>query len=324
MSNLIAITIGDIKGIGIDILIKAQNSNKINNYILFTNEQIINNYLKKNKIKLKINKINSDKKKIGFEKNKINIFSYKARSLEENTFKSLEFAYKFCVNKICIGIITLPLRKDLIKNKIDKNFIGQTEFFQNIDKKDSVNMILFHKKIIVSPLTTHIEVKKISKIISNKKFLYKQIVSLYNSLKFDFMINKPKIIISGFNPHSGENGNIGKEEIKSLIPVIKKLKKNGISIYGPFSADSILVKENLKNYDCFVFMFHDQALIPFKYISQFSGVNYTSNLKIIRTSPDHGTAYNLVGTNKITDKSFINCFKLVKKIYKNRIINGKS
>ena len=185
-------------------------------------------------------------------------------------------------------------------------------------------MILFHKKIIVSPLTTHIEVKKISKIISNKKFLYKQIVSLYNSLKFDFMINKPKIIISGFNPHSGENGNIGQEEIKSLIPVIKKLKKNGISIYGPFSADSILVKENLKNYDCFVFMFHDQALIPFKYISQFSGVNYTSNLKIIRTSPDHGTAYNLVGTNKITDKSFINCFKLVKKIYKNRIINGKS
>ena len=324
MSNLIAITIGDIKGIGIDILIKAQNSNKINNYILFTNEKIINNYLKKSKIKLKINKINSDKKNIGFEKNKINIFSYKARSLEENTFKSLEFAYKFCVNKICIGIITLPLRKDLIKNKIDKNFIGQTEFFQNIDKKDSVNMILFHKKIIVSPLTTHIEVKKISKIISNKKFLYKQIVSLYNSLKFDFMINKPKIIISGFNPHSGENGNIGKEEIKSLIPVIKKLKKNGISIYGPFSADSILVKENLKNYDCFVFMFHDQALIPFKYISQFSGVNYTSNLKIIRTSPDHGTAYNLVGTNKITDKSFINCFKLVKKIYKNRIINGKS
>ena len=324
MSNLIAITIGDIKGIGIDILIKAQNSNKINNYILFTNEKIINNYLKKSKIKLKINKINSDKKNIGFEKNKINIFSYKARSLEENTFKSLEFAYKFCVNKICIGIITLPLRKDLIKNKIDKNFIGQTEFFQNIDKKDSVNMILFHKKIIVSPLTTHIEVKKISKIISNKKFLYKKIVSLYNSLKFDFMINKPKIIISGFNPHSGENGNIGQEEIKSLIPVIKKLKKNGISIYGPFSADSILVKENLKNYDCFVFMFHDQALIPFKYISQFSGVNYTSNLKIIRTSPDHGTAYNLVGTNKITDKSFINCFKLVKKIYKNRIINGKS
>ena len=324
MSNLIAITIGDIKGIGIDILIKAQNSNKINNYILFTNEKIINNYLKKSKIKLKINKINSDKKNIGFEKNKINIFSYKARSLEENTFKSLEFAYKFCVNKICIGIITLPLRKDLIKNKIDKNFIGQTEFFQNIDKKDSVNMILFHKKIIVSPLTTHIEVKKISKIISNKKFLYKQIVSLYNSLKFDFMINKPKIIISGFNPHSGENGNIGQEEIKSLIPVIKKLKKNGISIYGPFSADSILVKENLKNYDCFVFMFHDQALITFKYISQFSGVNYTSNLKIIRTSPDHGTAYNLVGTNKITDKSFINCFKLVKKIYKNRIINGKS
>ena len=97
-----------------------------------------------------------------------------------------------------------------------------------------------------------------------------------------------------------------KKKLKSLIPVIKKLKNKKILIIdGPFSADSILIKKNIKKYDCFIFIYHDQALIPFKYISQFSGVNYTGNLNIIRTSPDHGTAYNLIGSKKISNKSFI-------------------
>ena len=132
------------------------------------------------------------------------------------------------------------------------------------------------------------------------------------------------MIISGLNPHAGENGEIGTEEIKSIKPTITNLKRQGIFIDGPFSADSILIKKNLRKYDCFIFIYHDQALIPFKYISQFSGVNYTGNLNIIRTSPDHGTAYNLVNSSNITNKSFINCFKLVKKIYRNKIANGKS
>ena len=108
----------------------------------------------------------------------------------------------------------------------------------------------------------------------------------------------------------------------SIFPVIKKLQKKGFLIDGPLSADSILIQKNLKKYDCFVFMYHDQALIPFKYISKFTGVNYTGNLDIIRTSPDHGTAYDLVKTKKYSINSFINCYKLIKQIYKNRIING--
>ena len=324
MNKIIAITIGDINGIGIDILIKTWQEKKIKNFILITNIDILLNVLKKRKIKLDLNLVNYKKNEFIYLKDKFNIFSYKANSLEENTYKSLKYGYDLCKNKKCIGVITLPLRKDIIRNKVNRNFIGHTEFFQKKDKKNNVNMILFHKKIIISPLTTHLEVKKISKVISNKKFIFNQIYNLNKSLQLDFNIKKPKLAISGLNPHAGENGELGTEEKEIIDPVIKKLQKRNIDINGPFSADSILIKKNMDKFDCFIFIYHDQALIPFKFISKFSGVNYTGNLNIIRTSPDHGTAYNLLGSGKISNKSFINSYKLINKIHNNRILNGKA
>tara|TARA_B100000963_G_scaffold237386_1_gene207535 strand:- start:1310 stop:2284 length:975 start_codon:yes stop_codon:yes gene_type:complete len=324
MNKLIAITIGDINGIGIEILIKTWKEKKIKNFILITNIDILNKILKKRNYKLLLNLVNYKKNKFIYQKEKFNIFSYKASSLEDNTYKSLKHGYDLCANNKCIGVITLPLRKDLIKNKINKNFIGHTEFFQKKDKKNNVNMILFHKKIIISPLTTHIEVKKISKFVSNKEFLFNQIYNLNKCLKIDFNIKKPKLVISGLNPHAGENGKLGTEEKQIIQPIIKKLQKYNINISGPFSADSLLIKKNIDNFDCFIFIYHDQALIPFKFISQFSGVNYTGNLNIIRTSPDHGTAYNLLGSSSISNKSFINSYKLINKIYNNKKLNGKT
>ena len=323
MNDFIAITIGDIKGIGVNILINAWKNKKIKNFIILSDIKVINEFLIKNKIKCETNIININKNNYKYVNNKLNIYSYKSRSLEDNTYKSLKFAYKLCKEKICIGIITLPLRKDLIQEKINKNFIGQTEYYQKLDKKKYSNMILFNKNIIISTLTTHIELRKIPKIISNKEFLYNQLLNLYQTLKIDFNIKYPKIIISGLNPHAGENGKLGTEEGNSIIPIINKLKRKGIKINGPSSADSLLINKNLKKYHCFIFMYHDQALIPFKYISQFTGVNYTGNLDIIRTSPDHGTAYDLIGSKKISNLSFLNCFKLIKKINKNRKMNVK-
>ena len=324
MNKLIAITIGDIKGIGIDIIVKTWKEKKIKNFILITNIKILNKELKKRKIKLILNVVNYRKNKFMYLKDKFNIFSFAANSLEDNTYKSLKFGYDLCANKKCIGVITLPIRKDIIKRKISRRFIGHTEYFQKREKKNNVNMILYHKKIMVSPITTHISINKISKIISNKKFLFNQIYNLNKSLQFDFNIKKPKLIISGFNPHAGENGEIGTEEKKFINPIIKNLQKKDINITGPYSADSLLVNQNIDKFDCFIFIYHDQALIPFKFISQFSGVNYTGNLNIIRTSPDHGTAYNLVGSNKILNKSFINSYKLINRIYNNRMMNGKT
>ena len=323
MNNYIAITIGDIKGIGISILINSWKNKKIKNFILFCDI----NYLKKISqyriIKNKLNLIEINKENLNYDKSKLNIYTFKSFSFEDNTFKSLKHAYNFCKKKLCIGLITLPLRKDLIKKKINQKFLGHTEYFQKLDKKKYSNMILFHKKLIISTLTTHIPITSISRKIAENKYLYFQILNLYNSLKIDFDIPKPNLVISGLNPHAGENGEVGFEEQKIIKPVIKNLKKKGIKINGPISADSILINKNLKKYDCFIFIFHDQALIPFKYISQFTGVNYTGNLSIIRTSPDHGTAYNLIGSKKISDKSFINCFNLIKQIYKNRKKNVK-
>ena len=322
MHKIVAITIGDPKGIGIHILINTWKKNKNKNFILFTDLKFINKIIEKYNLKNKINIVNSDNK-FSYHKNKFNIYKYKCGSSIENTIESLKLAYKFCKKKICIGIITLPLRKDLVR-KLDKNFLGQTEFFQKINNKKISNMILYHKKIIVSPITTHIEIKKISKNVSDTKYLYNKIYSLYKCLEVDFNINNPKVAISGLNPHSGENGEIGIEEIKYITPTIKKLRNKNIYVDGPISADSILIEKNFKKYDCFVFMYHDQALIPFKFISQFSGVNYTGNLDIIRTSPDHGTGYDLIGTNNISNKSFLNCFNLIIKIHTNRIMNDKS
>ncbi len=323
MHNIVAITVGDTKGIGIHILLDTFINNKFKKFILFTDVNLVLEHLRKYKLVSKINIINLDKKS-SYKDNKINIYNYKSCSVEDNTYKSLKVAYQFCKKKICIGIITLPLRKDKIKLNINKNFKGQTEFFQKIDKKKYSNMILYHKKITISPLTTHISISEISKVISNSNILYHQIYNLYKTLKNDFNLKKPKILISGFNPHAGENGMIGDEEIKYITPTIKKLNKKGMNIVGPLSADSILIKKYLKKFDCFVFMYHDQALIPFKYISQFSGVNYTGNLDVIRTSPDHGTAYDLIGKKGISNKSFLNCYKLILKIYKNRNNNEKT
>ena len=168
MSKFIAITIGDIKGIGIKILLETWDRKKIKNFILFTDINVINKYLNNSEIK-NLNIINLNKNKLHFDKKKINIFSYKSRSLEDNTYKSLKFSYDYCKKNICIGIITLPLRKDLIRRKINKNFIGHTEYFQKKDKKKFSNMILYHKKIIISPLTTHVKISRLSRKIKNNR-----------------------------------------------------------------------------------------------------------------------------------------------------------
>ena len=321
MSKLIAVTIGDINGIGIDIFLNLFSSKKIKNVVLFSNYKIINNYLKKSNINLKINLINVSSQIYKYKNNHLNVFTYKSRSNVENTINSIIYSHKETIKKKFIGIITLPLRKDLIIKKINKNFIGHTEFLQKLEKKKNSNMILIHDKIIVSPITTHISINSVSKVLLKKNYFLTQISNLLKTLKIDFNIKDPKIIISGLNPHAGENGEIGDEEIY-INKLIKKLKNKKINITGTISADSMLLNNN--NYDCYVFMYHDQALIPFKYISKFSGVNYTGNLDVIRVSPDHGTAYNLKGTKDISYDSIKKCFILINKINKNRIKYNES
>ena len=227
-------------------------------------------------------------------------------------------SYKYTKKKHFIGIVTLPINKNLIISKINKNFIDQTEFFKSKDRKKISNMIFIYKNKFFIPLTVHIPLNKVMEFYKNKKNITNKINLINKTLINDFKIKKPKFLISGINPHCGENGFIGKDEINNLIPIINNLKKNKINITGPIAGDSMINKKNIKLYNCFLFTYHDQALIPFKILSNYSGVNYTANLNIIRTSPDHGTGYDLVGKRIASSKSLINAFKILKKIKKNR------
>lgn len=313
--KLICVTIGDIEGIGIHILLKEFKKGNINNFILITNISIFKKYIKFPNSK--INLINDESLK-NFDKNKLNIFSYKTNNQYSNTIDSLEIAYKFTKDKKFIGILTLPLNKYKIKNKINKDFVDQTSFFSNKEKKRNHNMIFFYKNKFFIPLTIHIELKKVHKFFKSKKNIVNKIENLYYTLIKDFKISKPRMILAGINPHAGENQTISKDDNKYLIPIIKELKKKKILINGPVSGDGMINYQNLQNYDAFIFTYHDQALIPFKIISNYEGVNFTSNLNIIRVSPSHGTAENLIGSKKIISKGVNNCFDLINKVNKNR------
>jgi len=318
--KIIAVTIGDINGIGIEILIKLWKSKRINNFVLVTNHKLFNKYLIKKKIKLPIKKFNKYERDDFYKINikNFSIFDINAKNNYDNTYNSLLESYKLNYKKICQGIITLPLNKSIISRKVNNNFFGQTEFFEKLNNKKFTNMIFYSNKLIVSPLTTHISINNISNKLKKRNFISNKIRKLILTLKNDFSIKNPKIALTGLNPHVGENGIIGYEENKYIIPALKKLKKEKIFIDGPYSADSLFSKKNIEHYDCFICCYHDQALIPFKIISEFNGVNYTGSLDFVRVSPSHGTAYDLVGSNIAKTNSLLYCFKLANKIIMNR------
>ena len=314
--KFICVTIGDIEGIGIHLLLKEFKKEKIKNFILITNINIFNKYIKfsKNKINL-LDELNFS----NYDKKKLNIYSFKTKNKNTNTLDALKYAYDFTKKNFFIGILTLPLNKFKMKKLVNDKFIDQTTFFSNKESQKYSNMIFYYKNKFFTPLTIHVELKKVHKLFKNKIMMTKKIENLYSTLINDFKIKKPKIIMTGINPHAGENNTISKDDVRYLSPIITQLKKKGIFIRGPISGDAIINTENLKKYDMFIFTYHDQALIPFKMLSNYKGVNFTSNLDIIRVSPSHGTAENLIGSNKVISQGIINCFNLIKKIERNRI-----
>jgi len=323
MSKLIAVSIGDIKGIGIEILIREWKKKNLKDFILITNYSLFKKYILLNNIRINISKSFIKNKKLIYSKNQFNIYDIKASNYNENTFASLNKGFELVKKKLFIGIITLPINKEKI-NKINSKFIDQTSFFTNKDSKKISNMIFIYKNIYFVPLTTHIKLKNVSKEFKKTNKFKEKIKSLNLTLLKDFKISNPKYIIAGINPHVGENGIISSEDKQYLTPILNKLKKLNIKINGPISPDSIVNKKNLKNFNCFIFTYHDQALIPFKIISNYSGVNYTSNLDIIRVSPDHGTAYDMVGKKNQSSMGIINSYKILKRISSNRITYDKT
>jgi 4-hydroxythreonine-4-phosphate dehydrogenase len=213
-------------------------------------------------------------------------------------------------------LVTAPINKYNIQSEEFK-FPGHTDYLNQELEGDAV-MLMVSDALKVGLLTDHVPVNEVSKHL-NEKLISEKVKSLALALTQDFGIRKPKIALLGLNPHSGDNGVIGKEEDEIIRPTLKKLFEKGTLVFGPFAADSFFGSHQHEKYDAVLACYHDQGLIPFKTLSFGKGVNYTAGLNKIRTSPDHGTAYEIAGKNQADYNSFKEAVYLAIDIYNSRL-----
>ena len=234
----------------------------------------------------------------------------------EASYLALEAAVKDLQEKKIDALVTGPINKMNIQSSIF-NFSGHTEYLQSIFNTEEVLMLMVNENLKVGVVAGHVPISKVASFIT-KEMILDKVRIMNKSLIIDFGIRKPKIAVLGLNPHAGDEGLLGSEEIDMIIPAIEELKKEGLFIFGPFPADGFFGSGNYTKFDGILAMYHDQGLIPFKTLSYDQGVNFTAGLPIIRTSPAHGTAYDLAGKNEAETGSFKAAVYLACDIYKNR------
>ena len=324
----VGISAGDLNGIGMEVIIKTFLDRRMLDLctpVVFVSSKAASFHKKILDIKnfsfniikdfsnindKQVNLINcwDNDLEIKLGKSNIEIGKYALISLEKTT----EALKK---NDIDV-VVTAPINKHSIKQN-EKKFIGHTEYFeQNFDGKSLMMMISDNMKIAF--VTSHVALSEVSNLISQEK-IEKVLKSMNKTLIEDFGILRPKIAVMGLNPHAGEEGMLGKEEENIIIPAIQMSNdKDNILAFGPFAADSFFTSKNLGRFDAILSMYHDQGLTPFKTLSFSEGVNYTSGLKIIRTSPVHGTAYDIAGKSIADEQSFRESVYLACDILKKR------
>ena len=307
----IGITCGDINGVGPEVAIKAlkQIHGDYKFYLIGPKNLWLNQISK-----LKVDNFGS------FELVDLGKFSITPGTPTATSGKisiqAINESIKLWDDKVIDIIITAPISKEAIF-KAGSKFKGHTEIFANHFKTNKYVMMFLSRSFYAALMTIHIPIKEVSKQLT-KELLENKIQVVRNSLKEDFSLRSPKIAIMGLNPHAGESTVIGREESEIIIPVIKKLSGNKFGIYGPFSPDGFFGRKEYKNVHCVIGMYHDQVLIPFKLLNFNNGVNFTAGLPLIRTSPDHGTAFNLAGKNLADHRSMLEAIKYGIKIFKNR------
>lgn len=214
-------------------------------------------------------------------------------------------------------LVTAPINKHNIQSETF-HFPGHTEYLQSVCDDDSeALMILAGETMKVALVTTHLPVSKVSEAISTKLIL-KKIKAFSHSLKQDYMIVNPRIAVLSLNPHAGDNGVLGSEETEIIMPAINMAREEKIQAYGPYSSDGFFGSGSFKHFDGILAMYHDQGLIPFKTLAMNDGVNFTAGLPFVRTSPDHGTAYDIAGKNQADAASFRSAIYAAIDIFRNR------
>lgn len=323
MKNKILFTCGDINGIGPEISIKLFNYllfKKSRTHLIFICPVNVFEYyyqLLNCKFSFNITDDIADTKEnllniIPLHNSRLTIGNPSKQS-GKIAYQSLELAIKILNQNFADAVVTAPVSKHAFE-LAGINFPGQTEIIASHFKTKNFLMMFLSSKMNAALATIHIPIKSVSKSLSTK-LLKNKIQILLDSLKKDLLISEPKIAVLGLNPHSGEMGKIGREEIETIIPAIKYFDSN---VEGPFVPDAFFANHLYKNYDALLGMYHDQVLIPFKMLNFNNGVNFTAGLPIVRTSPDHGTAFDIAGYGIADFRSLLSAFRYAKKISTNR------
>ena len=310
----IGISIGDVNGIGLEVIIKTLIDTRIMNYctpIVYGHTKVASFHRKTMDInEFQFHVINDANQAHDKRPNMINCWEEDVKiELGQATeiggkyaFISLERALDDLIAGKTDALVTAPINKHNIQSE-SFQFAGHTEYIQSkVNAPDSL-MFLVSEDIRVGVVTGHIPVSEVPEKITKEKILSK--LELMNqSLKKDFWVQKPKIAVLGLNPHAGDNGLIGNEELETIIPAINEANAKGIFAFGPYAADGFFAAHTYTKFDAVLAMYHDQGLIPFKQLAFENGVNYTAGLPVVRTSPDHGTGYDIAGKNMASANSF--------------------
>lgn len=309
---IVGISLGDLNGIGVEVILKTFEDNRMLDFctpVIFGSSKIISFHKKALNNSIQINEITSIDEINHAKLNLLNIWNEdveveigKASKVSgEYAAKSLEHSVEqLKKNKIDV-LLTAPINKDTIQSETFC-FPGHTEFLE--EKLDGKSlMILMTNELRIGLITGHIPIAKVAETIS-PELIKEKVEIMHQSLRQDFGINKPKIAVLGLNPHCGDKGVIGKEEDLIIKPTIDQIKENGKLVYGPYSADGFFGSKTYEKFDGILAMYHDQGLAPFKALSFGNGVNYTAGLSEIRTSPDHGTGFDIAGKNIADPSSF--------------------
>ncbi|HEY2583605.1 MAG TPA: 4-hydroxythreonine-4-phosphate dehydrogenase PdxA [Mucilaginibacter sp.] len=314
----IGISIGDINGIGLEIIIKTLADSRIYDYcipVVYGHTKLASFYRRITHVDdLNFFVVNSaseiQSKKDQKKPHMINCWEEDIKiepgisnaAIGKYSFISLERATNDLINGDIDALVTAPINKDNIQSD-QFNFPGHTEYLQERGGAPESLMFLVSDTLRVGVVTGHIALAKVAESITGEKILAK-LKLMDASLRNDFWIRKPKIAVLGLNPHASDNGLIGDEEQKVIIPAIEEARNNDILAFGPYAADGFFANGTYLQFDAVLAMYHDQGLIPFKQIAFESGVNFTAGLNFVRTSPDHGTAYDIAGKNLASEVSF--------------------
>jgi 4-hydroxythreonine-4-phosphate dehydrogenase len=330
MSNkeklIVGISIGDLNGIGSEIVLKTFQDSRMLEFctpVIFASVKLMSFFIKEFDLDMNVYGIDSIDSLVHKKINVLNVwkeaveieFGKEDQTIGAYAVKSLEAATLALKNDQIDVLVTAPINKSNVQSKTFK-FPGHTDYLAKQLGGQSL-MLMISGDLRIGLLTDHVAVKDISSTIT-RELIENKINTVHKTLIQDFGITKPKIAVLGINPHVGDNGVIGTEDDELLEPTLTGLRNKGKLVYGPYAADSFFGSGNYKNFDAIIASYHDQGLIPFKTLAFGNGVNYTAGLSKIRTSPDHGTAYDMAGKNEANFESFKQAVFSAIEIYRRR------